>query len=201
LVVGWRKLPRIPGRNGSHPDFGAALLVTAGVASLVFAIVKVNDWGWHSPGIGAACAATVVFLGWCVAHCLRSSDPFIDPHLFRIRPFTEPRWLSLRVRWPLARMVLWEQMIWGWSALRIGLAMAPGPLLIPVVSLLFSRQLIARFGAAAVSTVGMISFALGQGWWAVVPGTASLSQMPVAHGGPAYYRGTIRIRALDPAVH
>jgi hypothetical protein len=101
--LGWRKLPRIPGRNGSHPDFGAALLVTTGVASLVFAIVKVNDWGWHSPGIGAACAATVVFLGWCVAHCLRSSDPFIDPHLFRIRPFTEPRWLSLRVRRPLAR--------------------------------------------------------------------------------------------------
>jgi hypothetical protein len=25
--------------------------------------------------------------------------------------------------------------------------------------------------------------------------------MPVAHGGPAYYLGTFRIRALDPAVH
>src|SRR6267154_4471161 len=33
LVVGWRKLPRIPGHNSSHPDFGAALVVTAGVAS------------------------------------------------------------------------------------------------------------------------------------------------------------------------
>ena len=88
LVVGWRKLQRVPGHNSSHPHFGAALVVTAGVASLVFAIVKINDWGWHSPGIIAACAATVIFLGWFVAHCLRSSDPFIDPHLFRIRPFT-----------------------------------------------------------------------------------------------------------------
>jgi Aminotransferase class I and II len=61
LVVGWRKLPRVPGHNSSHPHFGAALVVTAGVASLVFAIVKINDWGWHSPGIIAACAATVVF--------------------------------------------------------------------------------------------------------------------------------------------
>jgi hypothetical protein len=29
----------------------------------------------------------------------------------------------------------------------------------------------------------------------------SLSQMPVAHGGPAYYLSTFRVRALDPAVH
>src|SRR6266550_4735919 len=86
LVVGWRKLPRVPGHNSSHPR--AALVVTAAVASLVFAIVKINDWGWHSPAIIATCAATAIFLGWFVAHCVRSSDPFIDPHLFRIRPFT-----------------------------------------------------------------------------------------------------------------
>jgi MFS family permease len=40
LVVGWRKLPRVPGHNSSHPHFGAALVVTAGVASLVFAISR-----------------------------------------------------------------------------------------------------------------------------------------------------------------
>jgi MFS family permease len=88
----------------------------------------------------------------------------------------------------LMSMVLCEQMIWGWSALRIGLAMAPGPLLIPIVSLLFSRQLIARFGAAAVSAVGMISFALGQGWWAVVAGleasflVATFGMLPIGLG-------------------
>jgi hypothetical protein len=32
-------------------------------------------------------------------------------------------------------------------------------------------------------------------------GAASLSQMPVAHGGPAYDLSTLRVRALDPAVH
>jgi EmrB/QacA subfamily drug resistance transporter len=192
LVVGWRKLPRIPGHNSSHPHFGAALLVTAGVASLVFAIVKVNDWGWHSPGISAACAATVIFLGWFVAHCLRSSDPFIDPHLFRIRPFTgaalaiAPGTAAFGAL--LLSMVLWDQMIWGWSALKIGLAMAPGPLLIPVVSLLFSRRLIARFGVAAVCAAGTISFALGLVWWAVMPGleasflVATIGMLPIGLG-------------------
>ncbi len=180
LVVGWRKLPRVPGHNSSHPHFGAALVVTAGVASLVFAIVKINDWGWHSPGIIAAC------------HCLRSSDPFIDPHLFRIRPFTGAALaiapFSAAFGALLLSMVLWDQMIWGWSALKIGLAMAPGPLLIPVVSLLFSRQLIARFGTAAVCAAGMISFALGQVWWSVVPGlepsflAATFGMLPIGLG-------------------
>jgi hypothetical protein len=32
-------------------------------------------------------------------------------------------------------------------------------------------------------------------------GAASLSQMPVAHGGSAYYLSTFRVRALDPTVH
>lgn len=192
LIVGWRKLPRIPGHNSSPPDFGAALLVTAGVASLVFAIVKVNDWGWHSPGISAACAATVISLGWFVVHCLRSSNPFIDPHLFRIRPFTGAALaiapFSVAFGALLLSSVLWQQMIWGWAALKIGLAIAPGPLLVPVVSLLFSRQLIARFGAAAVCAAGMISFSLGLVWWSVVPGleasflTAAFGMLPIGVG-------------------
>src|SRR6266436_2206683 len=192
LVVGWRNLPRVPGHNSSHPHFGAALVVTAGVASLVFAIVKISDWGWHSPGIIAACAATVIFLGWFVAHCLRSSDPFIDPHLFRIRPFTGAALaiapFSAAFGALLLSTVLWDQMIWGWSALKIGLAIAPGPLLIPVVSLLFSRRLIARFGAAVVSAAGIISFTLGQVWWSVVPGleasflTATFGMLPIGLG-------------------
>jgi MFS family permease len=188
LVVGWRKLPRVPGHNSSHPHFGAALVVTAGVASLVFAIVKINDWGWHSPGI---IAAMVIFLGWFVAHCLRSSAPFIDPHLFRIRPFTGAALViapfSAAFGALLLSMVLWDQMIWGWSALKIGLAMAPCPLLIPVVSLLFSRQLIARFGTAAACAAGMISLALGQVWWSV-PGlepsflAATFGMLPIGLG-------------------
>jgi hypothetical protein len=32
-------------------------------------------------------------------------------------------------------------------------------------------------------------------------GAASLSQMPVAHGGSVYYLSTFRVRALDPTVH
>ena len=50
----------------------------------------------------------------------------------------------------LLSVALWVQNGWGWSALKTGLAIAPGPFLVPVTSLLFAGRLIARFGAATV---------------------------------------------------
>ena len=56
----------------------------------------------------------------------------------------------------LLSVALWEQTAWGWSALKTGLAIAPGPLLVPITSLLFAGRLIARFGAAPVVTAGIL---------------------------------------------
>lgn len=174
LVIGWRKLPTVAGHDVARPNPWAAFLVTAGVAALTFAIVKVNDWGWTSPGILASFAGAAVFLGLFVGHCLRAANPFIDPALFRIRAFTgavltmAP--FSAAFGAMLLAIVLWEQRVWGWSALRIGMAIALGPFLVPVTSLLFSRRLIDRFGAAAVAAGGIVVFALGLAYWALVPG-------------------------------
>jgi MFS family permease len=58
----------------------------------------------------------------------------------------------------------------GWSALKTGLAIAPGPLLVPITSLLFAGRLIARLGAAAVITAGVFFFAAGLLLWATMVG-------------------------------
>jgi hypothetical protein len=34
----------------------------------------------------------------------------------------------------LLSLVLWEQGVWHWSAMKIGLAIAPGPFMVPVTS-------------------------------------------------------------------
>src|SRR5258706_16252324 len=52
-----------------------------------------------------------------------------------------------------------------------GLAIAPGPLLVPITSLLFSRRLISRFGAAPVIAAGIFSFAAGLVWYALAIGS------------------------------
>jgi MFS family permease len=70
----------------------------------------------------------------------------------------------------LFSIAVWGQAGWGWSALKTGLAIAPGPLLVPITSLLLAGRLIARFGIAAVVTAGIAFFAGGLIVWAVLIG-------------------------------
>jgi EmrB/QacA subfamily drug resistance transporter len=174
LVVGWIKLPRVPGHDVATPNLGAAALITAGIATLTFGIVKLNEWGWNAPAVMLSFAASAAMLALFVAHCLRSDNPFIDPALFRIRDFTRATLamapFSTAFGGFLLSLVLWEEGVWHWSAMTIGLAIAPGPFMVPVTSLLLARRLIARFGAATVVVAGLVIFAGGVVVWAVLAG-------------------------------
>jgi MFS family permease len=174
MLVGWWKLPRVLGHAAPRPNPGDAALVTGGIGALVFAIVEVNDWGWGSPGIAGSVAAAIILLGLFVWRCFRSPNPFVDPALFRIKPFAGAALVmapySAAFGAMLLSVALYEQSAWGWSALKTGLAIAPGPLLVPITSLLLASRLIARFGAAAVVTAGVFFFAAGLVVWAVLIG-------------------------------
>src|SRR5215470_4415087 len=174
ILIGWWKLPRVPGHDVPRPSPWAALLVTCGIGALTFAIVKANDWGWASRGIALGFAAAIVLLALFVRHCVRAKNPFVDPALFRVRPFTGASLVmapySAAFGAMLLSVALWQQTVWGWSALKTGLAIAPGPLLVPFTSLLFAGRLIARFGAAAVVTAGILTFAAGLVIWAALAG-------------------------------
>src|SRR6202012_5435589 len=141
---------------------------------LTFAITKVNDWGFASPGIAGSTAAAIILLALFPWRCFRSPNPFVDPALFRIKPFAGAALVmapySAAFGAMLLSVALWEQTAWGWSALKTGLAIAPGPLCVPLTSLLFAGKLIARFGAAAVITAGILLFSAGIAVWAVVVG-------------------------------
>ena len=50
LVIGWRRLPHVPGHPVRRPDALGSLLVTIGIGALTLGLVKGNDWGWARPG-------------------------------------------------------------------------------------------------------------------------------------------------------
>jgi len=81
----------------------------------------------------------------------------------------------------LLSSALWQQTAWGWSALKTGLAIAPGPLMVPLTSLLFAGRLIARFGAAPVIAAGVAFFTAGLVFWATQIG-AEPSMLTVIAG-------------------
>lgn len=174
MAVAWRMLPAVPGHEAARPNPLAALLVTGGIAALVFAIVKGGDWGWTSPRIGVALGVAALCLGLFVRHCLRSANPFVDPALFRIPTFTGASMMmgpyGVAFGAMLFSIAVWEQTAWGWTALQAGLSIAPGPLLVPTTSLLVAGRLLKRFGPLPVLLVGIGCFAAGLVIWALFVG-------------------------------
>ncbi|MEU6586814.1 MFS transporter [Nocardia sp. NPDC046763] len=169
LVLGARLLPRPNGTGGSMPDGVGALMLIGSVASLILAVVKGEDWGWGSPGVIGAFAATAVFAVAFVVSSRRHHSPVVDPGLLRVPNFALMLGNSLLFNIAFAGMllsaVLWMQNVWGWSALRTGLGIAPGPLIVPLVAVSAGR-LIARIGVGPVLALGGVSFAAGIVWWA-----------------------------------
>jgi EmrB/QacA subfamily drug resistance transporter len=183
LVAGWFTLPQAPGHPVPRPDLAGVLLATAGVGLFTYGLVEGgqtgsgggSDWsGWTSPAVLAALAAAAVLLAGFVLHCLRHHNPLIDPALFRVRAFTGASTVAFLFSTAFGGMllsaVLWMQDDWGWSALRTGLAIAPGPVMVPVFSFLVAGRLIARFGSGPVIAAGSTVFGVGLLSWAVAMG-------------------------------
>ena len=174
LVVGWRRLPRVEGHPVPAPDGLGTALVTFGTGALTLGLVKGNDWGWGSAPTLLALVGAAAALALFAAHCVRHSNPLIDSALFRVRAFSGASVVaalfSIAFGAMLLSVVLWDQEVWGWSALQTGLALAPGPLMVPVFSFLVAGRLIARYGPGAVIGLGASLFAAGVLWWALATG-------------------------------
>jgi len=174
LAVGWRRLPRVPGHPVAIPDALGAVLVTGGVGALVLGLVKGSTWGWGNGGTTAGLAGGVVLLGLFAVHTGRHRNPLVDPELFRRRAFTGVSIVAVFFTASFGAMllsrVLWAQDVWHWSALTTGLAIAPGPIMVPLVSFLVAGRLTVRLGPGAVIATGSATFAIGVAWWAATVG-------------------------------
>lgn len=173
LAAGWRWLPDTPGEGGPVPDVAGALLLTLGMAALILGLVKSNDWGWSTSrviGLLAAAAVAGVLFVWRSA---RHPSPVLELGLLRIPGYSATLASALLFSAAFAAMllafVLWVQNQWGWSALQTGLALAPGPLMVPVLSVLAS-PLIRILGPGRVIAAGCTVYAAGALWWVTVVG-------------------------------
>ena len=174
VAIGWRRLPIVSGHPVPRPDALGTVLVTGGVALLTLGLVKGNDWGWGSLATVASLVAAVGALGLFALHCARHHNPLIDGALFKVRTFSGSSVVaivfSISFGAMLLSVVLWDQNVWGWSALRTGLAVAPGPLMVPLFAFLVAGRLIARFGPGPVIGAGATAFAAGAAWWTLAVG-------------------------------
>jgi EmrB/QacA subfamily drug resistance transporter len=174
LSVGWRRLPSVPGQPVPAPDLLGALLITGGVGALVLGLVKGGAWGWGNARTITALMLAAAALTLFTVHCARSRNPLIDRELFRLRSLIGASAVALFFMASFGGMllsrVLWAQEVWHWSPLSTGLAIAPGPIMVPLFSFLVAGRLIARFGPGPVIAAGATIFAAGVMWWALAMG-------------------------------
>jgi EmrB/QacA subfamily drug resistance transporter len=177
-VAGARRLPHPPARTREPlPDLLGAVLLTVAVAAGTGTLVQAPDWGWTSLGTVLLALAAVVGTVLFVQRCRTHARPVLELPLLRVPRFRTATVALIVFSAAFAIMLLsnslWCQQVWHWSALRTGLALAPGPLLVPFTTIA-SARLLHRVGAGVLSAAGGVLFTLGFVWRIVAagPGTA-----------------------------
>lgn len=151
-----------------RPDFLGAGLLIVGIGTLALGIVQGPDWGWTSLGVVGSLALAAVAIAGFAVRTFTHDAPIIEPALLRVRTFAVANVAVLCYMTSLAAMILisveFFTGVWGYSALRAGLAISPGPISVTLTTLRNPR-FIARFGHSRVAAAGALFMVAGCAYW------------------------------------
>jgi len=171
LAGGLRFLPEIRAERGARlPDPLSAVALLAAVTLLVLGTIQGPSWGWGSAATVGTLAAGVLATAVTVSRTLRHPHALIEASLFRSREFASAAialflfFVAFSVFLLITVLFLEDQ--WGYSALRTGLAIAPGPMTAAVFAF-SSGRIAARFGRVLPALTGTLATAAAAVFWLV----------------------------------
>jgi len=145
-------------------DAAGAVLVTAGLSSLVYAITQAGQDGWLAGKTVAFFASGLVLLVGFVAWELRHPEPLMRLGIFRLRTVSGANvasfMLNITTLSTFVTLTLYMQQVLGYSALKTGvafLAIAGNA----IVSSTVAAQLVTRIGVKPVLVTGLSALAAG----------------------------------------
>jgi len=174
MVIGSRVLPEVRREErGPFPDLLGAAMLTVSVGALALSLVEGNSWGWSDRRTIGGFVAAAALLGLFLFQSARHPAPVVELPMLRIKAFSSATVATMLFTVGLAGMilsaVLWCESVWGYSALKTGLALAPGPLMVPPLAAA-AGPLGRRFGPGPVSAAGNLLFGVGLLWWGLRTG-------------------------------
>jgi EmrB/QacA subfamily drug resistance transporter len=146
---------RVAGRGFDLPG---AITVTAGLTTLVYAVLEASDYGWRSVETHAGFGIAVVLLGTFAMIQRRSATPLIPAGFLHRRAILVPNLLQLFLGASLIStfflMTLYIQQVLGYTPLEAGLAYLPLAAAVASATVVAER-LLPRFGARPVAAAGL----------------------------------------------
>jgi EmrB/QacA subfamily drug resistance transporter len=153
-----------------RPDIVGAVLLAAAVGLIALAMVKAPDWGWLSARVLALFVVALLGLAGVVLHSAKHPAPIIELPLLRLRSFSGAFAASVLYYAGFGAFVLNAVEFltgeWHYSAVRAGLAIAPGPLcVLPFARFVAPRLAVKLRGAGRVAVLGALVNAGSQLYW------------------------------------
>jgi EmrB/QacA subfamily drug resistance transporter len=153
-----------------RPDVAGAGLLAASVALIALALVKAPDWGWGSAGFVGLLLASLACGAAMVVRSHRHHSPVIELGLLRSRTFSGAFAASILYYAAFGAFVLnsveFLTGVWHYSAVRAGLAIGPGPLMVLPFARVAAPWLAARLGGPGrVAVIGCVVNAGAQLLW------------------------------------
>jgi len=172
VVGALRFIPKSRDERAQKFDVPGAVLVTVGLMSLVYALVKGNDNGWGSTEtVGTLLLSAVLLLGFVLVQ-RRADVPLVPFHIFRNRSVLGADIGALFVGAGIFAifffLILWMQQVNGktpanpdgWTPITSGLAFLPMTVLIGTAAGIGSK-LLGKIGARPLLVVGPLTSAVG----------------------------------------
>ncbi len=183
LVAGYLWIPesRNPFQRSLDP-VGLAL-GTAGITTLVLAIIEGPSWGWRSATTLGLFALSLVLLVSFTRYELRREGPLLDVRVFKIPAFSAGSGAIAMAFFGLFGFIFlmtqYFQLVRGYSALSAGVHTLPFAITTAVLTPI-GAVLALRIGARYVVSAGLLIMGLGLFW-------VSLQSDHAAYWGPIIY--------------
>ncbi len=157
-------------RAAGRPDLAGAALLALAVGLLALALVKAPGWGWGSASFIGLLLASLVCGAVVVVRSRRHHSPVIELGLLRSRTFSGAFGATVLYYAGFGAFVLnlveFLTGVWHYSAVRAGLAIAPGPLMVFPFARFVAPRLAARLqGPGRVTVIGCALNVVGQLYW------------------------------------
>ncbi len=166
-------------------DWLGSVLVTASLASAIYAIVEATNHGWVSRPVLGMGAVAVVLMAAFVALEARIRNPIMPLRILRVRGLIDASLvravLVMGMYSTFFLGALYLEHVRHYSALETGAAFLPWTVTVALMSQGLTARLVARFGALPVLTAGMAGTVVGLLLFATIgPDTAFFPTIFVA---------------------